>query len=233
MRAAALVAIASLGGCGASQQQPGPYYNDDQYLVLGVAPDAEAAALIAQLDDLGYKLLLRENGHDFTALGFADEQGDASRVRVVTARGIALQLDPEEADAVHEGVRYELLPQPLEDTFDADGDGFDEVFVQSLPASGEPPCILVYRVRDSGFVDFVPGKDFALARSPDSQEGPWLEPDLCENEPLAESSGGEQPAQEPAEKTAPAEATDAQQKPAATTKPDEQQKPASDSPKAP
>lgn len=158
-------------------------------------------------------------------------------MRVVTARGIALELDPEEADAVHPGVRFELLPQPFEDTLDADGDGFDEVFVQSLPASGEPPCILVYRVRDSGFVDFVPGKDFALARAPDSQEGPWLEPDLCENEPLAESSGGEQPAEEPATQTAPAEAEGAEPQAGAATKPAEQQKPQekppSTSPKAP
>jgi hypothetical protein len=181
-----------LAGCAASPS--GPYFHDEQYLVVGVDPNRESAALTRQLEQRGYPLLARQEARDFTALGFGDPEGRPSRVRVVTARGIALALDPVQADAVARGVRYRLLPPPLHDTRDADGDGFDEVFVQALFASGDPPCIAVYRVRDSGFVDPVPGKGYALSRPADARDAPWLAPDFCESPPAPPAPG-------PAERT--------------------------------
>jgi len=194
------LAAGLLASCSTPQQQ-GPYYGDDQYLALGVNPDAEALPLRAQLEALGYPLVQQVQGRDFNALGFSEADGQPSRVRVVTARGIALALDPVEADAVHDGQRYELLRSPFEDTHDADGDGFDEIFVRSHPASGEPPCILVYRVRDSGFVDPVPGKSYALAREPEAQDDAWRDPTFCEELAEPETSGGE--ADEPPEPSKP------------------------------
>jgi hypothetical protein len=49
-------------------------------------------------------------------------------------------------------VRYALLAPPLTQTQDADGDGFEEVFIEQRTA-GQNPCLLVYRVRDVGYVD--------------------------------------------------------------------------------
>jgi hypothetical protein len=56
--------------------------------------------------------------------------------------------------ALSVGVRYALLAQPIAGTQDADGDGFEEVFVEQRSAAGN--CVLVYRVRDVGFIDPVP-----------------------------------------------------------------------------
>jgi hypothetical protein len=184
-RFALLLAPLLLLAC--ASQPPGPYYGDEQYLVFGVRPDAEAAALAEQIVASGYPLTVRLSGQSFTALGFVDEQGLPAKVRVVTVRGAALVLDPEASDLLHGGVRYRLLEAPLQDTQDADGDGFEEVFVEQQPESGEPPCIMIYRVRDSGFVDRVPGKGYALARETDVREGSWLDPTFCEDEPEAEA----------------------------------------------
>jgi hypothetical protein len=175
-----LTLLLPLSAC--ASQPPGPYYGDEQYLVFGVHPDAEAVALAAQIEASGYPLARRVSGQSFTALGFVDEQGLPSKVRVVTSRGIALALDPEPKDPLHEGARFALLEAPSHDTADADGDGFEEVFVELQPESGQGTCILVYRVRDSGFVDEVPGKSYALLRTPDNAEGPFVDPQFCETE---------------------------------------------------
>jgi hypothetical protein len=188
-----LTFAALLCACGASQP-PGPYYGDEQYLVLGVRPDAEAIALALQIEATGYGLSRQLNGQNFTALGFADEEGLPSKVRVVTSRGITLALDSEAADALHEGMRYELLDAPLLETHDADGDGFEEVFVEAQPASGEPPCILVYRVRDSGFVDPVPGKGYAIERAADATADAWRDPQFCETEEEPPAEDAQMPA---------------------------------------
>src|SRR5262249_6050279 len=71
------------------------------------------------------------------------------------------------------------LEAPFAETQDADGDGFEEVFVELQPASGEPPCIRVYRVRDSGFVDLVEDANYTLARSADAQSNAWRDPTFC------------------------------------------------------
>jgi hypothetical protein len=80
-----------------------------------------------------------------------DRTGRATRVRVVTLRGISLALDPGLDTPLLPAPRYALLSPPLPNTQDADGDGFEEVFVEKrMP---EQTCLLVYRVRDVGFVD--------------------------------------------------------------------------------
>jgi hypothetical protein len=98
-------------------------------------------------------LALRVIGHDFTALGFIDRAGRATRARIVTLRGIALALDPEPATPLQAAARYALLAPPLPDTQDADRDGFEEVFIEERRAG--QTCVQVYRVRDVGYVDHV------------------------------------------------------------------------------
>jgi len=156
----------------------GPFFGDDRLIVLGVDPEAEANALAQQLKGRGLHEARRIRGKTFTALGFAptaqkDQQSD---VRVITGRGIALALQARGATTLEHGERYALLPAPFRDTLDADGDGFDELFVSrtGLPAGGR--CTLVYRIRDSGFVDEVTTDNYALVRIPDVQDAAWQEP---------------------------------------------------------
>ena len=79
--------------CASSPQRS--YVDEPSRLVIGVDPEAEADAVVKQQEAHGYYEVLRLRGHAFTALGFAPLRGDArdGRVRVVTARGIALALD--------------------------------------------------------------------------------------------------------------------------------------------
>ena len=109
------------------------------------------------------------------------------KVRIITARGIALALDPVVATPLQPGIRYALLPPPLKESHDPDGDGFEEVFVHRL-TDGAAPCILVYRVRDSGFADPVPSGQYAHAQPPG--EAPWDAPRFCDDpEPAAADAG--------------------------------------------
>lgn len=172
------VACASAGSACASRQ-PSPFFGDERYLVLGVDPDAEADRVTADLEKSGYRVTRKLRGQNFSALGADDDAGPAS-VRVITLRGIALALDAVLGDALQPGVRYALLPPPSSETHDADGDGFEEVFVD-VRAEKEPACIRVYRVRDSGFVDLVTS-GFALAPQPNAAP-PWNAPQLCEDAP--------------------------------------------------
>jgi hypothetical protein len=123
-------------------------------LHFGLDTNAEAKALIQTYADQGEPVSLRLDGQHFTALGFMSRSGRATRVRVVTVRGIQLALDPEPDTPVHSSIDYALLDAPIANTHDADGDGFDEVFVERRTA--QATCLLVYRVRDVGFVDPVP-----------------------------------------------------------------------------
>jgi hypothetical protein len=174
-RCAALLAAAL--GCGCAAQPRSPFFGDERFLVLGVDPDAEADALARQLEDNGYRVEQRLRGQHFSALGAADAERVATKVRVMTARGIALALDAAATDPLRPGLRYALLPPPSPDTHDADADGFEEVFVRiTAPASGEP-CIQVYRVRDSGFVD--PVGPVALSTAGEHAAPPWNAPVFC------------------------------------------------------
>jgi hypothetical protein len=108
----------------------------------------------------GFYEMRRVRGQNFCALGFGNARDLPLKVRVVTRRGIALALDPEPSTPpLSQGARYELLDAPVSGTQDADGDGFEEVFIAVQHDTG-PACLAVYRVRDSGFVDAAP--DFAM-----------------------------------------------------------------------
>ena len=164
-------------GCACAGQPRSPFFGDERFLVVGVDPDAEADALARALESSGFRVVQRLRGQHFRALGAVDASGAAVKVRVVTARGIALALDPTLARAGQPALRYALLPPPSRETHDADGDGFEEVFVHEL-AEGAAPCILVYRVRDSGFVDPAVQGGFTLKVAHDAQP-PWDAPNYC------------------------------------------------------
>lgn len=190
---AALLVVVSC--CACASQPRSPFFDDERFLVLGVDPDAEADELARQLEANGFRVLQRLRGRNFSALGVAGADGAAAKVRVVTGRGIALALDPTTGSHAQPAVRYALLAAPSSETHDADGDGFEEVFVQmSSAAAGAAPCILVYRVRDSGFVDPVPGGGVALESTASRAAPPWDAPQFCpdpEAEPAADGGAPE------------------------------------------
>jgi hypothetical protein len=144
--------LACLAGCATRPRSP--FFGDEAYLRFGVDKRDEAAALIKLYAEQHEPVALRVVGHYFTGIGFMDRSGHVTRVRLVTARGIELALDPEPRSTLHAAQSYRLLAPPLDDTHDADGDGFEEVFIERRGALGT--CLLVYRVRDVGFVDRVP-----------------------------------------------------------------------------
>jgi hypothetical protein len=178
-RAAVTCLLAAAACCGCASQPPSPFFQDERYLVVGVDPDAETDALARQLEASGFRIVQRLRGRHFGALGAASADGTAAKVRVVTGRGIALALDPDERDLARPAIRYALLPPPSSETHDPDGDGFEEVFVHVLPEAGEAPCIRVYRVLDSGFVDPVAGGGFPPAAGSASAHPAWQEPRFC------------------------------------------------------
>lgn len=146
-----VLSIALLTGCATTPRAP--FFNDAQYLRFGVDPRSEAETLVNNYAEHGERQALRIVGKDFTALGFMDRSGRSTRARIVTMRGIAVALDPEPESPLHVPARYALLASPLPDTHDADRDGFEEVFIeQRMPGQ---PCLIVFRIRDVGFVDRV------------------------------------------------------------------------------
>jgi hypothetical protein len=173
---------------------PSPFFGDERFLRLGVEPDREADQLEQQLQASGFEPVLRFRGQHFHALGFLDRSGRRALVRVVTVRGIELALDPQPGDDLQPSVRYRLLAAPLPETHDADGDGFEEIFVERI--AGQPPlrCVQVYRVRDSGFVDLVsvPEGYGVVGVDQAGLEAAWREPVFCDVEPAAlpPSDGG-------------------------------------------
>jgi hypothetical protein len=141
--------LAGAAGCATPSQ--GPFFGDEAYLHFGLDTQAEAKALIQTYADQSEPLALRLEGQHFTALGFMDKSGRATRVRVLTVRGIQLALDLEPATAWAPQTQYALLDAPIAGTQDADGDGFEDVFVERRTA--DATCLLMYHVLDVGFVD--------------------------------------------------------------------------------
>lgn len=152
-RPAVVSFLAMLAMLGCASTQPGPFFQDDRYLRFGVDPNDEAKAVIEGQKARNYVLAQRQLGRHFTALGFMDKQGRSSAVRVLTARGIAIALDHRPATPLEAETRYALLAAPIEGTYDADKDGFEEVFIEERSEVG--PCVQVHRVRDTGAVDRV------------------------------------------------------------------------------
>jgi hypothetical protein len=178
----------ALAAC-ASQQQ-GPYFHDEQFLVFGVDPDAEARALTRQLEKNGFFVARRVRGQNFSALGFSDARDVPQKVRVITRRGIALALDQQASTLLSQGVRYELIDGPALGTQDADGDGFEEIFVLVHRDAPAVTCIAAYRARDSGFVDAVDGVEIAHI---DNTQAVWRAPRFCTAATAPPVQDGDQP----------------------------------------
>ena len=179
MRSPAGLLIALLLGCGAAPH--GPFFGDEKLLVVGVDPEAEANAVVRQLEAHRYYEVRRLRGTTFTALGFAPVEGDseAGRVRVVTSHGIALALDSSEPTLLTAGRTLRLLDFPYADSRDVDHDGDPEVFVREEPLPAGEPCLRVYRVRVSGLVEALSGENFVLPRPPDSNDPGWADVAFC------------------------------------------------------
>jgi hypothetical protein len=203
-RIAAAIVI-SIVLCACAAQPHGPFFDDEKYLVFGVDPDAEANALVRELQAQGFTVEPRLRGEHFSALGLIRPDLSSAGVRVITARGIALALDHVPPSIFQEEVRYQLRAPPYPDTHDADGDGFEEVFVEITRGSGARArsCIAIYRVRDSGFIDGVDGRKFSIGSPPPGREAIWQAPSFCEleasSEPAANptDAGGAAPATRP------------------------------------
>lgn len=193
MKRTALLLAAAAAVCACASQPASPFFGDDRYLVLGVDPNAEADTLAEQLEQSGYLVERTLRGQHFSALGATRPDGQPGKVRVLTVRGIALALDSTPGDPLQPAVHYALLAPPSRESHDADGDGFEEVFVATATGAGSA-CILVYRVRDSGFVDLV-AESFALPPQR-TTDAPWQAPDFCEHEPPEDAEHPEQSAPE-------------------------------------
>jgi len=157
-----VVSVVCCALCACAKPPPSPFFGDEKYLRFGVDPRDEADAVIKLYAERSEPLALRIVGHDFTALGFMNRSGVASRVRVVTAVGIALALDPAPSTPLAPETHYALLAAPIPETQDADGDGFEEVFVEAR--TEQEMCLSVYRVRDVGHVDLVPTRVSLLGK---------------------------------------------------------------------
>ena len=196
----ALVALGTAPGC--APQPAGPYFGDEQLLVMGVDAQTEADRVAEQFARKGTRLVRRLRGEHFAALGFADEHGEGY-VRVITVRGIGLALDPQLASPLAQGVRYVLLESPSKSGHDADGDGFDEVFVERLQAPPTEPCILIFRIRDSGFVDPVDGHGYAVEVASRPVQTAWLAPNYCLTDQKPAAAAPKQPSTAPPHKPEP------------------------------
>jgi len=149
------VAAVAAGAAACSSGPASPYFGDERFLVLGVSPEEEANAVSKELAVEGRTEYLRLRGSAFTALGFAEPDGTRAWVRVVTQRGIELALDPTASHALSRGERYELVAPATEGLYDADGDGFDEVIVQKRSYDADDPCVLAYRLQNTGVVELI------------------------------------------------------------------------------
>lgn len=139
-----------------------PFFGDENYIRVGLDPWAEAKELTRLYAERGEGLALKLAGRDFTALGFMDRSGRSTRARVVTRRGIEVALDPEASTPLSAARTYALIAGPFSETQDVDRDGFEEVFIERR--SAQQHCLLVYRVRDVGYVDAVPVEVFTFGR---------------------------------------------------------------------
>jgi len=145
-----LIAMLLLVAC--ASQRVSPFMGDENYLAIGVDPDEQVRRIVEGLQAEGHEEAVRQRGRHFTALAFRDTDGQPSAVRVVTATGMALVVDGHPAESSTPALRVGLLPAPRSHTTDFDGDGFEEVLV-TLQRGNAPACIVVYRVRDVGYVD--------------------------------------------------------------------------------
>jgi hypothetical protein len=170
LRSAGL-AITGLGVAMCSSGPSNPFFGDEKFLVLGVTPEDEANALSKDLATDGRKEYLRLRGPTFTALGFEEPDGQPGWVRAITQRGIELALDPVQSHLLDLGVRYELLAPATAGLFDADGDGFDDLIVLKRSYDRDDPCLLAYRIQNTGFVDLITDAEDTVAAARDAITG--------------------------------------------------------------
>jgi hypothetical protein len=170
LRSAGL-AVSGLAVAMCSSGPSSPYFGDERFLVLGVSPEEEANALSKQLATDGRKEYLRLRAPTFTALGFEEPDGQPGWVRAITHRGIELALDPEQSHPLDRGERYELLAPATEGLFDANGDGFDELIVLKRSYDRQDPCLLAYRVQNTGEIELITGTEDTVAAARDAITG--------------------------------------------------------------
>lgn len=147
------VGFALFAACSAGPSSP--FFGDEKFLVLGVSPEEEANALSKQLAVDGRAEYLRLRGSTFTALGFTEPDGSPAWVRAITPRGISLALDPVASHPLDRGERYELIAPSTPGLYDTDGDGFDELIVLKRSFDRDDPCLLAYRIQNTGFIDLI------------------------------------------------------------------------------
>jgi hypothetical protein len=176
----------------ASSPPRGPYFGDERWLVVGVAPAREADAVIAQMKAHGLALATRFDGVHHAALAFADAKGTTVSVRVVTAHGIVLARDAEPARPLRPGRSVRLLRSPL--ALGASGPNADEyVFVEERRGESAA-CVRIYLVRPGGELrpatKPVDPEGRALCQDADAHASDMVAPDAS---PLPAAPGEQAP----------------------------------------
>jgi hypothetical protein len=126
---------------------PRPIVPPEAYFRVGVDVASEARAVEEALVRAGYTRTQRIVGDEFVALAFVRTADDHRAVRVVTRNGLAVLLDSHESDGVR--VRHGDVRLIEQVAHDIDGDGRPEIVVAR---DGDPTCIAVLRVTDTGAV---------------------------------------------------------------------------------
>lgn len=130
-----------LAACAAPEA---PVQDPLDYLRVGVNPEAEVDAIIADLERHGYVLGRKVVEDRYAAFGAT--RGPDSTVRVVTARGPSFAAQTPDVRAPRR-VRLSLAPEPRPDF---NGDGVPDIVIASREV--ERTCLVWLQVPDDGFV---------------------------------------------------------------------------------
>lgn len=130
-------------GCGSTTQKSPDLFD---FISVGVDPHEEAAIVFSGLKTAGYTVGVWHHADAYAAFDALRE--DASVVRVVTRRGVAMGIDAPDA-RVPDRIAVELLQSP---TGDLDDDGHDELVVALHRRKGLTPCLALVRISDEGIV---------------------------------------------------------------------------------
>lgn len=151
-RLLSLICLSLLGsGCATVPSGPPP-----PTLRFGVDVAEEEQAVRIAFERAGYVMVERVAGEHFVAMGFADREGAARGVRVVTARGIALSLDSEPGSAMTSELRFVLRPLPARsipaEQKGSKGKTLERFFVEELRPNEDTRCVRLYQVSRGGLV---------------------------------------------------------------------------------
>lgn len=144
-----LLLLGIVAGC----RPHAPAYDPLSYLAVGVDPIAEADHEERALHANGFAVTNRVDGRTFVALGAYAPRSQATAVRIITGRGIAMGIDAPMRD--RPTWRRVQLIEPHSGR-DLDGDGEADVVVRVTDAARPAPCFVVVRVRDEGDAFEVP-----------------------------------------------------------------------------